>query len=176
MTEDYPWYVSITGNELRQGDILFDCPVIVPTFQSTAPAVASLDADILTYDVIVLSQSCDLEQDKLELVLVCPHWPLSVFAAKQEYFKSTKGKTDLQRGNVPGYHLLNRATETALLPELRVVDFRNVFSLPPGFLKSHCVQSGPRLRLLPPYREHLAQAFARFFMRVGLPIPVEFKE
>jgi hypothetical protein len=28
------------------------------------------------------------------------------------------------------------------------------------------------LRLCPPYREHLAQAFARFFMRVGLPIPI----
>lgn len=25
------------------------------------------------------------------------------------------------------------------------------------------------LRLLPPYREHLSQAFARYFMRVGLP-------
>jgi len=27
----------------------------------------------------------------------------------------------------------------------------------------------------PPYREHLSQAFARFFMRVGLPIPIEKK-
>ena len=31
---------------------------------------------------------------------------------------------------------------------------------------------GPRLRLNPPYREHLAQAFARFFMRVGLPVDI----
>jgi hypothetical protein len=30
----------------------------------------------------------------------------------------------------------------------------------------------PRPQLLPPYREHLSQAFARFFMRVGLPTPV----
>ncbi len=29
-----------------------------------------------------------------------------------------------------------------------------------------------RLRLLPPYREHLAQGFARFFMRVGLPVDI----
>jgi hypothetical protein len=26
-----------------------------------------------------------------------------------------------------------------------------------------------RMVLPPPYREHLAQAFARYFMRVGLP-------
>jgi hypothetical protein len=31
---------------------------------------------------------------------------------------------------------------------------------------------GRRLRLLPPYREHLSQAFARFFMRVGLPVDI----
>jgi hypothetical protein len=29
-----------------------------------------------------------------------------------------------------------------------------------------------RLRLLPPYREHLSQSFARFFMRVGLPVDI----
>jgi|GEM_PF-2963531 hypothetical protein len=28
-------------------------------------------------------------------------------------------------------------------------------------------------RLLPPYREHLSQAFDHFFMRVGLPVPIE---
>ena len=91
MTENYPWYALVTGAELRQGDLLFDCPVIVPRVQPVTLELASLDADILTYDVIVMSQSCDLEQDKLDLVLVCPHWPLSAFAAKQEYFKSTKG-------------------------------------------------------------------------------------
>jgi len=31
----------------------------------------------------------------------------------------------------------------------------------------------PRLRLRPPYREHLSQAFARFFMRVGLPTDIK---
>jgi hypothetical protein len=40
---------------------------------------------------------------------------------------------------------------------------------------AHVEKLGNRLRLCPPYREHLAQAFARFFMRVGLPsdIPEE---
>jgi hypothetical protein len=32
--------------------------------------------------------------------------------------------------------------------------------------------AGHRLRLLPPYREHLSQAFARLFMRVGLPADI----
>lgn len=34
-----------------------------------------------------------------------------------------------------------------------------------------------RLSLMSPYKEHLSQAFARFFMRVGLPIDIsEFKK
>ncbi len=39
-------------------------------------------------------------------------------------------------------------------------------------LKDLAVRRSPRPRLLPPYREHLAQAFARFFMRVGLPVDI----
>ena len=53
--------------------------------------------------------------------------------------------------------------------ELRVVDFRRVYSLPLTFVCQVAARTGQRLRLLPPYREHLSQAFARDFMRVGLP-------
>jgi hypothetical protein len=175
MTENYPWYSIVEGGDIRQGDLVFDCPVIVPsnaTLESDAQKGATLEAEILTYDVVIMSQSCDLENEKLELVLVCPHWRLKEFGDQQEYFKSTKGKTDLQRGNIPGYHLLNRCDLNDWLPDLRVVDFRNVYGLPYRYLKQLCGQRGPRLRLLPPYREHLSQAFARFFMRVGLPTPV----
>lgn len=58
--------------------------------------------------------------------------------------------------------------------EIRLVDFHEVFTIPYAFLESLLAQRGEnRYRLLPPYREHLSQAFARFFMRVGLPIPIE---
>ncbi len=65
-----------------------------------------------------------------------------------------------------------------LHPELatgvRVVDFHDIFTLPRAFLESLLIERQlPWLRLLPPYREHLSQAFARFFMRVGLPQPID---
>jgi len=50
-----------------------------------------------------------------------------------------------------------------------VVDFHRLFTLPKAFVSWFAASSGPRLRLRSPYREHLAQAFARYFMRVGLP-------
>ncbi len=57
---------------------------------------------------------------------------------------------------------------------LRIVDFHEVFSLPRAFLEAWLLERGePRLRLRPPYREHLSQAFARFFMRVGLPTDIK---
>jgi len=34
-------------------------------------------------------------------------------------------------------------------------------------------ENGETLRLLSPYKEHLSQSFARFFMRVGLPIDID---
>ncbi|MHB1424077.1 MAG: hypothetical protein ACYC3I_12945 [Gemmataceae bacterium] len=50
-----------------------------------------------------------------------------------------------------------------------VVDFHRLFTLPKMFVSRFAANVGPRLRLRSPYREHLAQAFARYFMRVGLP-------
>ena len=49
------------------------------------------------------------------------------------------------------------------LPQLYTVDRDHLddFTAQPG--------SRQRLRLLSPYKEHFAQSFARFFMRVGLP-------
>jgi len=177
MTEPYHWYSIVEGSEFLQGDIILECPVIVPSIgEADDPNEKGtvLDAEAVVYDVVVMSQSCDLEQGKIDAVLVCPHWSLTEFSDNEEYFKSKQGKKDLQRENTPGYHLLNSCNLNDWLPDLRVVDFRNVYGLPVQYLKQICRQRGPRLRLLPPYREHLSQAFARFFMRVGLPVPVDF--
>ena len=68
---------------------------------------------------------------------------------------------------------LNSFSSQEVSSEIRIAEFREVFTVPRTFLESLLgVRKTPRLRLLPPYREHLSQAFARFFMRVGLPQPV----
>ncbi|MBD5492017.1 MAG: hypothetical protein HDR16_07880 [Lachnospiraceae bacterium] len=41
--------------------------------------------------------------------------------------------------------------------------------------KEMAFKNGKRLRLCPPYREHLSQAFARYFMRVGLPVNIHLE-
>jgi hypothetical protein len=53
-----------------------------------------------------------------------------------------------------------------------VVDFGQIFSLPPRYLQHRAQQLGNRWRLSSPFLEHFSQAFARYFMRVGLPCSI----
>jgi len=168
--EKYPWYEIVAGTEeLLQGDFISACPVVVPP-----PVVArgQVAADVVEYDVVIMSQSCDLAQRKLSLVLVCPVWPISEFERRNDFFKSRKGKEALRQGSVPGYHLLNRCSLSRFETDFLVVDFRSVYSVSFDFLVDWAPRAGNRCRLLSPYKEHLSQAFARFFMRVGLPLDI----
>ena len=83
-----------------------------------------------------------------------------------------KGREDARRGNLPSYHMLAPSALTGHECECRVVDFRQLFSLPLAFTRTRVGSIEVRLRLLPPFREHLAQAFARYFMRIGLPLDI----
>jgi len=124
------------------------------------------------YDVVIVTQSCDLEQEKVDLVLVCPHFPLSTLSDQHPFFRSSRGKEELRRGNVTGYHMLAPCDLSGFESEIRVVELRTVFTIPRLSLQKVSVARGKRLRLNSPYREHLAQAFARFIMRVGLPVDI----
>jgi hypothetical protein len=167
--KDYPWYEVVSEeDELMQGDFIKDCPVVIPPSEISD----DIKVRIINYDVVIMSQSCDLVQRKLDLVLVCPVWSLNEFEKKSDFFKSKKGKEALRQGNVPGYHLLNKCEIDGFQTDYLVVDFRSVYSVPFDFIVGLAKRRGKRLRLLPPYREHLSQAFARFFMRVGLPVDI----
>jgi hypothetical protein len=167
--KNYLWYEVVSGeDDLMQGDFIKDCPVVIPPSEISD----DIEVRIINYDVVIMSQSCDLVQRKLDLVLVCPFWPLNEFEKRSDFFKSKKGKEVLRQGNVPGYHLLNECKIDGFETEYLVVDFRSVYSVPFDFIVELAKKRDKRLRLLPPYREHLSQAFARFFMRVGLPVDI----
>ena len=163
----YPWYATPSGREITQGDILFDCPIPVPVSVATATAAdqgSQMEVEIKKYDVVVMTQACDIEQGKVDDIILCPLSKLDDIAPAS----NIKPREELRKGNVVGRHLLNEARDF----EFHVVEFRQVFSLPKEFLLEFAGKASRRVRLLPPYREHLAQAFARFFMRVGLPLDI----
>ena len=172
--EKFPWYEVVDNSEpILQGDFYSSCPVFIPSAEGNSISEeATVPIEVMQYDVIVMSQSCDLLQKKIDLVLVCPVWNLNEFELKNDFIKSKKGKETLRQGNIPGYHLLNKCEFDDFEREYTVVDFRETYSLPFSLLKDIAKNQQKRLRLLPPYREHLSQAYARFFMRVGLPIDI----
>lgn len=168
MTED-SWYEIVNRNEPPlQGDFIELCPILS---LSTKIGAGDANADIVEYDVVIMSQSCDLQQRKLEFVLLCPYWPLTEFEEKYPTFKSPEVKENLRRGYYFRHHILNKCNldKYSGVDDYFVVDFRSIYSIPLGELEEIIRNNGPRLRLRSPYREHLSQAFARFFMRVGLP-------
>jgi hypothetical protein len=166
----YAWYAETEGDEIEQGDLFEACPVYIPTVDAREHGIVDFEWE--ERDLIVLSQTCDLVKgrEKLTEVLLCSVWNRSELTTG--HLARSQGMEDVRRGNLPGFHLLAECGLAGLQREVRVVDFRRVYSLPLAFLRKKSLLDGRRLRLLPPYREHLSQAFARFFMRVGLPVDI----
>ena len=165
------WFMSVDGEQLEQGDLILNCPVF--------DLKSAYGADLIDFqfiaenmDLIVMSQTCDLVQgrEKVSEVVACAIWTRQDFAPGS-FLHSNKGMEEARRGNLPAFHLLAGCEIEEFEREVGIVDFRRIHSLPLEVLRGHCLELGTRLRLLPlpPYREHLAQAFARYFMRVGLP-------
>jgi len=98
MEERYPWYSVVQDQMLQQGDFLISCPVYEPKIPGGLRQDIKLQISgiIQTYDLIILSQSCDLVQGKLERVLVCPVWSMDALEGENEYFKSVKGKEEIR--------------------------------------------------------------------------------
>ena len=168
----YPWYATVSStSKLVQGDLVLSCPIFVPSDPSTV-GYDAVPGEIVDYDVIVMSQSCDLAHGKIELVMVCPVLTLEELAGMNSYYGGHEGKEALRKGHVPSLHLLNQCDHGFLQNHFLVVDFKNVYGVPLGLLIHLVSKAEQRVRLLPPYREHLSQAFARFFMRVGLPVDI----
>lgn len=185
------WYSHVEAEiPLTQGDLISDCPVIawaagpLNLSGSEEGEVLKAAATAVRADVVVMTQACDLEYNKVDNVIMCPHisvseyrkaWEEEMNRLKQTPTKKAWGRfcEDIRDGYIWNLSILNAGESGELRIEHRVVDFHDVYTIPRGFLESLLKQRGrPRLRLNPPYREHLSQAFARFFMRVGLPVPV----
>lgn len=176
--ERYPWYEIVEGDDLEQGDIFEVCPVfaiVSPfSFEQYRTKGASAPFDVLERDVIMITQSCDLVKDhpKVNEVIFCPIWDLDKFSENNEYARHAKGREEIRQGKQPGFHMLNACHLSNFERSIRLVDFHLLFSMPLDFVRDLAHTRGKRLRLLPPYREHLGQAFARYFMRVGLPVDI----
>lgn len=186
------WYsVREPGARLTQGDIVAECPLLtweMPKAGGGEPPTPAEEADRLSKlvtakkaDVVVMTQACDLAQSKVSNVVLCPCLPLSKFKAHWEASERARGQNpsakawkrlcdDIKDGYMWNLFMMDSLSDGDVTTEHRVVDFHAIYTVPRSFLEKLLSERGAkRLSLLPPYREHLSQSFARYFMRVGLP-------
>jgi hypothetical protein len=168
------WWTAATGDAHEQGDVLRRFPVIHVDDIDLA-GEPTVRTRIQTIDAILVTQTCDLENAKIRNILLARLVPWTDFAAAQfaagnTAIKSSAFRRNLIRGDIPPLTLLHEREAQPRLP-WSVVDFRELYVVDRGRIDAFVAQPGNRRRprLMSPYKEHFAQAFARFYMRVGLP-------
>jgi hypothetical protein len=172
MNEKVPFWTQVLGNELRQGDFLRDCVIPVFSWQSGA----TVPDDLVKLDkanLVVVTQSCDLKNNKVHLVALCPIFTVGEYAIANARFEADHMREEVRKGRVEGLHMLAPTDALAGNRNALIVDFRMIHTLPIAYLAQHADGMGARWRLNSPFLEHFSQAFARFFMRVGLPSAIE---
>lgn len=165
--ETKSFWEKILGSDLQQGDYIFDCPV--PFFAEIPAERLKVVPKVKIYDLIVITQSCDLINGKSDFVAMCPIYPLENYEIINPAFSKKSRWEEVRKGRIEGLYLLSSPTNPENNRSCLVVDFREIYSLPFEFLTKHTDTIENRWRLRSPYLEHFSQAFARFFMRVGLP-------
>ncbi len=174
------WWKSVEGELLAQGDLLPDC--CLPVFDKLVPREGASGASgeqdeqdivVLSQRLIVVTQSCDLENNKVVFVALCPIYKLDEFAVSNPKYNNTKNWDIVRSGRAHKLHMIASTDSQKTNMDSFVVDFGQIVSLPIEYLSDHARSLGPRWRLNSPFLEHFSQAFARFFMRVGLPSSID---
>lgn len=165
------FWTEVSGSHLAQGDYLPKCPV--PMFPENYGEGATADVGIRDVDLIVVTQSCDLENKKVQLVAMCPIWTIAQLKTIDDKFGKADRLEEIRKGKWEALHMVSSTDSPTNNRDVRIVDFREIHSLPVQFLASHATKLGQRWRLRSPFLEHFSQAFARFFMRVGLPTAIQ---
>jgi len=159
---------------LLQGDLLRGCDVPIfkvlldPAGDQSEPREIPLDS----VDLIVVTQSCDLGNRKAPMVACCPIHKLISFEEINPHFKQKGEWEKVRLGRMAGLHMIASVDKPEDNRDSFVVDFREIHSLPFEYVLDFVKTKSKRPRLNSPFLEHLSQAFARFFMRVGLPTPI----
>ena len=150
---------------LYQGDIIDSCPLIFwECFQDDDEVIRKPKE--LDLRVIVLTQSCDLENKKSTRVQVAVVHATELLVT-QGTLKARTIRDNVRLHKMFGWYFLEQSD---LLAE-SIVDFRDIHTVPRLLLDDLVSRNQRICTLVSPYREHLAKHFADTFSRVALPTP-----
>jgi Protein of unknown function (DUF5131) len=104
-----PFWTEVNEPALRQGDYLPRClvPLFGAAFDAVSAAVTPHEMTAGESDLIIVTQSCDLEQRRSRLVAGCPIYPIGEFEAVNAAFARKGRWNEVLKGRVEGLHLLH---------------------------------------------------------------------
>jgi hypothetical protein len=175
----YPWFGQhLKRDGLEQGLILPDFPI--PDYSQVDYKALASDEDvalpisITKADLIIMTQACDLKNDKVKYVTLCPIYSLNEYLIDNKLSKQESNSliASLNSNQTINLRMLNRPDINpygGAFDDHLLVKFDELVVFPVGLVKQALQYQGRMIKLLPPYREALSQAFGIFFMRVGDP-------
>lgn len=153
---------------LSQGDILDDCPLVF--WEDQIRQVNKGDEPLSEKArVIILTQACDLVNEKTARVVVAKIHAASDLV-RSGRVKEKFVRENVRKGQVYGWYFLPADVTRPRFPE-SLVDLRDLHTVPRTLLDGLQAQGKHVGRLITPYREHLAQHFSVTYSRIGLPEP-----
>lgn len=179
------WLEEAVGG-LEQGEIIPNCLVPFPgDFNPEAEEKERWTIQVRQFDILVLSQACDLAQRKIEHVLICPVIPLSNFfefwRKKQEatgqgtsrkawasQLREVREDREVRYGYLGPRSYSFEPFEDGIVhpqPMPLIADFRTLHTVPLTYLE-HVLPEN-RTRLSREYLSHAMQRLQNFLTRVG---------
>lgn len=164
-----PYWRRYCAEDLAQGDLLPDC--LTPEFDEGYGDFddQSHPITLVAKSLIVVTQTCDIVNSKAPFIALCPIYTIPELVGVAPQFRKNDALDEIRKGRREALHMLASPESPQDNLKALIVDFRLIHSLPIEYLQSHAHGVGDRWRLDSPFLEHFSQAFARFFMRVGLP-------
>jgi hypothetical protein len=160
------WYEIVSGPKLEQGDVLTN--ILAPRAIQDEKAPSGYRIRPGRGDYVVLTQTCDLENEKLQEVLLADMRDYQSATYSTDRARSSAFRKALIQGSDWAYFLLPEFEGSPRLP-WSIVNFHYLFLIDFSACTRQAEILGNRLRLVPPYKEHLAQSFGRYMMRIALP-------
>ncbi|MBL6277006.1 hypothetical protein JMF97_12620 [Micromonospora fiedleri] len=151
--------------QLEQGDVLH---LAAPRVVHDITQPGRISVQTLRGTWVVLSQSCDLENNKIPQVLLASALRYSDFAKHDQNGRRTEFRKALTQGVAIAYSLLPEFDGPPAI-EWTIVDFHHLRLMDKAAVEEAARKMGNRLRLNSPYKEQLSQSYGRYMMRVALP-------
>lgn len=165
------WYEVVSVAALRQGDILRGFPVFFAADAFDVPsegleAQVPLPGEFLRGDWVIVSPSCDIDNDKTKHVLLAACQPVSAATLKAQSQTDMDQKLQVvSQGLDPSKFLLPEHTADPRFP-LSIVSNLAIGVMPVGTIRRFVGQNA-RLRLRHPFRERLGNWCGQWISRVG---------